>query len=79
MGLENEVFVCECASPAHNMIVTKDEEYDEVYLHVHLVNLAFLERVVLGVKYILGLSVKWGHYDTLILGKEKREKLKELL
>ena len=74
-----EVFICECFSPEHQMIVRKDLEDGTVYVEIHLVKFGFFRRLWHGIKYIFGYKSQYGAWDEFIFKPEDLEKLKDFL
>lgn len=68
-----ELFLCECSSAEHQLIVTKDNDY--VYFQLHLAMLPWWKRLILGVKYIFGYRSKYGDFDEIIFNPETARKL----
>lgn len=73
-----EVFICECNSPEHQLIVRKDNEDNVIYLHVHLIKRGFLRRLIIGIKYIFGHRSIYGEWDEFIFKEEDLKRVKEL-
>ena len=78
----NELFLCECHSPEHQLIFSYDkntiseEIFDEVYCHIHLNDSrTFWERLKYGLKYIFGYKSKYGAFDEIILDPNDWEKM----
>ena len=73
-----ELMVCECNSLEHIVIfqAIEGDVDEEVYLHVHLSQRSFLQRLLCGIRYIFGYRSRFGDFDEIILN---RTKLKELL
>lgn len=68
-----ELFLCECGSAEHQLIVTKDNEF--IYFQFHLAMLPWWRRLVLGVKYILGYRSKYGDFDEIVFNPESAHRL----
>jgi hypothetical protein len=87
---KEDVFICDCHSPDHQMVVMYDDDVDEtnnkryprVYLYVHLNKKSFWQRLKYGVKYILGRQCGYGAFDEFIVNPDdvfKFEKIVEYL
>lgn len=56
-----------------------DDEFQQVYTEVHLVNYGFFARVKYALKYIFGYKSRFGAFDEFIFKPEDLKKLKEYL
>ena len=74
---DHEFFLCECCSSEHHFLMHFDREKHEAYLEVYLINNdSFWIRLIRAFKYLFCLpSYPYGHYDTVLLGKEDLEHL----
>jgi len=65
-------FECECSSPDHVLGISFDAQEKEVTIHTQLMqpNNVF-KRIVLAVKYVLGYTESYGHWDTTMMNEEK--------
>ena len=71
-----EILVCACSSREHIIIFQYDEEYNEIFCHVHLVNnRSFFKRFVIAVRYIFGYKCRYGSFEEIILDSTHSEKL----
>jgi hypothetical protein len=68
---------CACHSPDHTMRF--HIENDAIYLTVHLTHDTFYGRIKKGVKYILGYTSRYGHFDEFIIRKDQQPQLIEIL
>jgi hypothetical protein len=76
MRNERKVFVCSCGSLEHQVSFWLNWEDDELYLEIHLNNHDnFFKRLWTGLKYAFGYKSKYGHWDNIILDKEKQTEL----
>lgn len=67
-----EWFVCECGSLEHFMQISYEPDLDEyVYLTIHLSELPLLQRIKLGIQYILGRKSRYGNFEEIVLSKKK--------
>lgn len=72
------VFICECSSTEHQIVVNYDFDDNIVYCHIHLTNQSFWNRLKSGIKYIFGYHCRYGHWDEFIWKPEHATKLREL-
>lgn len=73
----DEWIVCECGSLEHFIQISYESDYDDyVYLSIHLSELPLLQRIKLGIQYILGRKSKYGNFEEIVLNKTK---LKEVI
>ena len=56
-----------------------DKKYPICYAHVHLNKKTFWERIVYGVKYILGHQSRFGAFDEFIFNPEDAPRLQQLV
>lgn len=75
---EKDIFICECNSHEHQIIVTYDEELNYVFLTIHLTKRGFFNRLWLGIKYILGYKSKYGNWDQFMLNPDDRDKIEKI-
>ena len=68
---------CACYSPDHTMRFHIED--DVIYLTVHLTHDTFYGRLKKGIKYILGYTSRYGHFDEFIIRKDQHAKLIEIL
>lgn len=77
-----EIFICECHSTDHQMIMlySEDDGYPMVsYSHVHLNKRPFWERLKYGIKYIFGRKSRYGAFDEFIFNPDDAERLQEVV
>ena len=81
MKNDNEIlFLCACSSSEHQFIVRWDNEYEQVYISIHLANyLGFWKRLLRGIKYIFGYKCKYGDFDEIILREKDADKLQTIV
>jgi hypothetical protein len=81
MATTRDVIICECFSPEHQLIATycegeNDQEYDDLFLEVHLSpRLGFFKRVIAAIKYIFGHKSIYGNWDCFSFDEENADKL----
>ena len=76
-----EIFICECHSTDHQMIIlySEDDGYPMVYSHVHLNKRPFWERFNYGIKYIFGYKSRYGAFDEFIFNPDDAARLQEVV
>jgi len=52
--------------------------YNCVYMHTHLAQGTFFERIKMGIKYIFRYQSRYGVFDEFILSEEQAPQLREL-
>ena len=80
---ENSYIDCECSSLEHTIRLSYCREHDpsesRVYIHLFLKKGKFIERLILGIKYIFGYTSKFGHHEETIITKDKAADIIKLL
>ena len=81
MKNDNEILLlCDCSSAEHQLIVSWDNDDNEVYVRVHLANwYGFWRRLWHAVKYVFGYKCRYGAFDEIILRKEDSENLQKVV
>ena len=81
MKNDNEILLlCDCSSAEHQLIVSWDNDDNEVYARVHLANRdGFLRRLWHGLKYAFGYKSMYGNFDEVILRKEDADNLQKVV
>ena len=76
-----EIFICECHSTDHQMVIlySEDNGYPMVYSNVHLNKRPFWERLKYGIKYIFGYKCRYGSFDEFIFNTDDAERLQEVV
>ena len=74
----HDLFLCECESHDHMMIVSNDEE-GYVFVSIHLTPLPLFQRIVNAVSYIFGKRSIYGDFEEILLGPEKTQELIQIL
>jgi len=82
--MKQELFVCSCGSVDHQFIITSfddDEDYNDLYVEVHLSDVGFWNRLKYAFNYILGKrsSYNSGAFSEILLNKEITARLIEVL
>ena len=79
----NHLFVCVCSDAAHQFIVSYFSDHadpdDFTYIHVHLNRLPFWQRVVCGIRYILGQQSQFGAFEEVLLTPAECDRLASIL
>jgi hypothetical protein len=83
---KTDIFICDCHSTEHQVVVYYDNDEDEdgkkypmCYFHIHLNKRPFLERVKYGISYIFGRQSRFGTFDEFIINPEDSGKLQEIV
>lgn len=71
------LFICECGSREHQIVIEYDNDDNLIYCHIHLVKKGFLRRLKAGLKYIFGYKCRYGHWDEFIFKPEHLKQLSE--
>lgn len=72
-----EVIICACEMPEHQLIIRSIEGDNDIYVTVHLVRLPFIHRLWHGIKYIFGYTSKYGDFDEIVVNRRDVEKLEK--
>ena len=72
IDFKTHILVCECNSSQHQLLFRyfEDDTDGEVYVETHLAKKPFFERLIYGIKYILGYQSRFGAFDEVILGPQ---------
>lgn len=68
--IERTLLTCECSSGEHIITFNYEQEWDEVYMNVHLAKRPFLQRVAYAIRYVFGRQCAYGAFDEVVLNKE---------
>lgn len=86
MKNKEEIFICDCHSTDHQVVVYYESDENEFgtkypmcYFHIHLKKLPFWERVKYGLKYIFGRQCRYGAFDEFIINPDDADKLQEIV
>jgi hypothetical protein len=77
--MNDNLFICNCGSVEHQFIVRLDDEWDFVYVSIHLSPHPLHKRLINAIKYIFGHRSKYGDFDEIILNEDDTKKLVNLL
>ena len=79
--MREEILVCQCGDPAHQLIIFYDDDptYPSVYVSVHLTpERNFFKRLWRGIKYIFSNKRSiYGDFDEIVLKPEDASKLQD--
>jgi hypothetical protein len=77
MGSTNmkHYFECDCGLDEHRFCITSEELEDDfppqLYFHIQMSQFRnFSQRLVQGLKYILGYKSKYGHWNTINISED---------
>ena len=73
-----EIVLCKCESPEHQMLFRVLDSSCDVYVTIHLVRLPFWQRLKTGIKYIFGYKCRFGDFEEIILKPEDAPKFKKI-
>ncbi len=80
-----EIFICECNSTDHQIIfLFSEDNYGDFidrtcYMHIHLNERPFWERVKYGIKYIFGRKSRFGAFDEFILNRDDADRFQKVV
>ena len=74
-----ELIICACGEPEHQMIFRTIDGDDDVYVSIYLVKLPFFKRLWFGIKYIFGYQSKYGAFDEIIITKKHTGTIEKVL
>jgi hypothetical protein len=68
----NDVIICQCYSTEHQIIFSysDNEDWNEVFMSVHLNKRRFWDRLKYGIKHILGYQCQYGAFDEFIFNPD---------
>lgn len=70
-----ELFICECGDPEHQLIMTADNDWGSVFCHVYLKPRGFFKRVWSALKYICGHRSIYGDFSEFIFDVDDADRL----
>lgn len=77
------LFVCDCGDAEHQFIVSYFDDTvdpdDFTYVQIHLNQLPFWQRLVAGVRYVLGRQSRFGAFGEILLSPSECERLAAIL
>lgn len=81
--MKEELLICQCGDPAHQLIIFYDDDPDDrqVYVTVHLSSKHnFFQRLWNGLKYIFSRKRSiYGDFDEIIIRPEDADKLQQVV
>jgi hypothetical protein len=69
--MRQELILCECSSLEHQVVISYEEDYEEMYFHIHLSKPRFLRRLKYAIRYLLGYRSRYGAFEEVIISKDK--------
>jgi hypothetical protein len=76
----NHLFVCNCGELEHQFVVSYfDDDEDFVYIHVHLNQLSWSDRLRAGLAYIFGKRSRFGAFGEILLDQNQCARLAHIL
>lgn len=77
---KKELFICECNSIGHQIVMSYFEDEKEVYCNVHLKpERNVLKRIIHAVKYIFGHRSAYGDFDEFIFNPKDADRLQSVV
>lgn len=74
-----EYLECSCYSDEHRLVMSYDEEYNEIHISFFLRHYTFFRRIWIAIKYIFGYKCKYGHWDCFLLNPKDKNRFIEIL
>lgn len=75
-----EVFICSCSSLEHQLAFWYNSDDDLLYVYPKLYTYDnFFKRLLTGLKYAFGYKSRFGEFDEILLNKESRIKLLDMI
>lgn len=72
--------LCSCGSAEHQILTEYDEEYNQLYVQVHLSNYKnIFQRIWVAIKYVFGYKCRYGEWDSIIIDSSNYHTLKKEL
>lgn len=77
---KKELFICECNSIEHQIVMSYFEDEKEVYCSVHLKpERNVFKRIIHAVKYIFGHRSIYGDFDEFIFNPKDADRLQSVV
>jgi hypothetical protein len=77
--MENNVHICRCGNPEHQMMISFDSEKswnDLCFINIHLSRVGFFSRLKYAFKYVFGISTTdSGAFDEICLDHKQLNRL----
>lgn len=64
---KEKLLVCNCSSKEHQLVFSKFDDEDQVYITVHLSKVSFWKRL----RYLFGRKCKYGAFEEVITSVDK--------
>jgi hypothetical protein len=77
--MANDLFVCDCGSIEHQLVVSRLDDDPEVYIHIHLASRSFWRRLAQAARHVAGYRCRYGNFDEIVLMPESAERLAKAL
>jgi hypothetical protein len=83
--MKNEIFICDCYSPEHQIIFATDifeenEQIEGIFFQVHLTTCDnFFKRLWKGLKFAFGHKSKYGEWDMFIFNRDDIDELDKVI
>lgn len=74
----HKIFICDCHDVSHNLVISKDEDYMYVNLHMSP-DLTLLAKLKYCFLFLIGKMPEYGAYAELMFNKEKTQELADYL
>lgn len=77
---KKELFICECNSFEHQIVMSYFEDEKEVYCSVHLIpERNVFKRIIHAVKYVFGHRSVYGDFDEFIFNPKDADRLQSVV
>jgi hypothetical protein len=75
-----DIYICQCGSFEHQLILWYDEDNDQIYSYVRLItHRGFFKRLWYGLKYAFGHKSKYGNFDEFVFDVDDLDRLQSFL
>lgn len=82
-GESHDLIVCACSDPNHQMVITQYDDHrldeNEMFVYIHLRPHTFIRRMIVGIRYLLGLKRGNGAFEEIMLTPTEVTKLQGIL
>lgn len=80
MEVDREYFECECTSDEHRLVFTLDPDEPQIWACVFLGHgRTFWQRLWTGIKYILNIQCRYGHFNDTMLKLSDADRFIQLM
>lgn len=77
---KKELFICECNSIEHQIVMSYFKDEKEVYCSVHLIpERNVFKRIIHAVKYVFGHRSVYGDFDEFIFNPKDADRLQSVV